>query len=162
MRVKQIEVKTVNPKKFKIDHNYGDIYEFPFDPVDQSGMRLGRIEWHLEPFIKYDRTEKRYYIYKLWVWATQTVDPRYKSKIFEIECYTEGLHGNPIDKNSENKIEEPFIQRVWDFKPYSDNGNYVLTAYPRDEHNVLKIAVNSSIYIEPKFIVRGRIKYETV
>lgn len=162
MKAKQIDVKTVNPKKFKIDSKFGNVYEFPFDAVDQSPAQIGTIEWHLEPFMEYNRTEKKYYINKLWLWATQTFDVRYRGKIFEIECYTACLHGNPPAKDLENIVEEPFIQRVWEFTPYSDNGNYVLTAYPRHEHNVLKIAIDSSIYIEPKFITRSRIKFEVV
>jgi len=137
-----------------VDSDYGVVYEFPFDALDKSTMRLGSIEWHLEPFTEYCRKEKRYYINKLWVWATQTVDKRYKGKIFEIPCFTEMIKGNPPDIFSAKKGEEGFLQRVWDFKPYSDNGNYVLTAYPRHEHNVLRIEAGSSIFIEPKFLTK--------
>lgn len=154
MNVKKLKIKTYSAKKFKVDEGFGTVYEFPFHALDENLHGAGRIEWHIESFTKYNRTEKKYYINKLWVWATQSYDKRYRGKIFEIPCYTEAIHGNPMRYGSEMN-EDSFLQAVWKFMPFSDNGNFVLSAYPRNEHNVLRIASNSSIFIEPKFLVRG-------
>lgn len=158
MRVKQITVKTVSPKKFLVTDKskFHNVYEFPFEAVDQSRERLGTIVWKLETFTEYSRSEKQYYINKLWLWASQTRDERYIGKIFEIPCFTKALHGTPTINYSENKDEEPFLQRVWRFEPFADNGNYVFSAYPRHDHNLLRISIDSSVFISPKFLTRRR------
>lgn len=153
MNVKKLKIETSSADEFKIDAGYKTVYEFPFEALDPNPRRAGRIEWHIETFTEYNRKEKKYYINKLWVWATSTYDERYRGRIFEIPCYTEAIHGNPM--GYENKVnEESFLQMVWNFMPYSDNRNYVLTAYPKNEHNILRIACDSSVYIEPKFLER--------
>ena len=154
MKPKNINIKTSSPKEFRVDYDYGEVYEFPFHALDPNPRRSGRIEWHIECFTEYNRKEKRHYICKLWVWATSTFDPRYRGKIFEIPCYTEAIHGNPMG-HGKKIMESSFLQSVWKFMPFSDNGNFVLSAYPNNEHTVLRIACNSSIFIEPKFLVRS-------
>ena len=150
--VKELKIKLHDPKKFlvkKKSRGRERVYEFPFEALDQK-KGLGLIEWNLELFREYDRSSKKYYINKIWVWARQTMDKRYRGKIFQIECYTEAIKA-PLFTMKNN--EDGFIQRIWSIQ-YWDNGNLVMTAYPKHEHNILQIETFSSVFLEPKFLTR--------
>ena len=150
--IKKLKIKLHDPKKFLVRDKSKyrrRTYEFPFEALDQK-KGLGIIEWNLELFSEYDRSSKKYYINKMWIWAGQTMDKRYRGKIFQIECYTEAIKALPFTMKNN---EDAFIQRVWSMK-YWDNGNLVMTAYPKHEHNILQIETFSSIFLEPKFLTR--------
>lgn len=126
------------------------IYRFPFDVLDKTpgGSNLGRIEWHVET-LHGAKKNGRYHIEKLYVWATQTRDPRYKNKVFEItSCCTECVMGFNLKSSNQTF----FLSCVWRMMICEIHKAPVLSAYPEDKHSVLEIgSVWSSIGINIDF-----------
>lgn len=136
------EIKTISAKEFRKGDKYPekDIYIFPFKVLDE---KYGRIEWHIEPVFG-NKKNGRYYIEKLLIWATQTQDEKYIGKLFEIECFSEMLCGDSINR-------EGFLNYVWKVSQCEIHKNCILTAYPANHHNKLEINVGSSISIDANF-----------
>lgn len=129
------EIKQAN--EFRIDDGS---YVFPFDVLDKTpgGFNLGRIEWHLEPF--YGRKKKgKYYIEKIYVWATQTRDDRYYRIIFEIPCFSDSITADSLRRRSS------YFHYVWRMNFCEIHKMPVFSAYPADEHSRLELDVSSSI-----------------
>jgi len=143
-----MEFKTHSAEKFKDKSGY---YVFPFDVLDKTpgGSNLGRIEWHIEPVRgKKDRKEGRYYIEKLLVWASQTRDEKYKSKVFEIPCYSEAISAS---YHHNGRMPDSFMAYVWRVMFCEIHKMPVFSAYPDNQHTQLKIDVGSSISIDIDF-----------
>lgn len=141
--MKKVKFKTVSAKNFRDKDGY---YQFPFEALDKTigGSNLGRIEWHLElvPIKK----RGRFYIEKLFLWASQTRDPRYTKKVFEIPCWSEALTADSLRERGS------YMHYVWRVMICELHKNVLFSAYPANEHSVLKINVDSSISIDADFI----------
>ena len=121
------------------------VYEFPFDVLDPTpgGKNLGRIEWAVEihPATK-RRGENRKRIREVWVWASQTIDPRYRGLVFRFETIAESLGFDSLRRS---------------FAPWrvgfccEHRGAVILEAYPENHHTKFIIAPSSSISCEVKF-----------
>lgn len=146
---KKIQFKPVSAKSFRDKDGY---YLFPFECLDKTpgGSNLGRIEWHMELVpskkgqTKYEKG--RYHIEKLLVWASQTRDPRYQKKVFEIPCWAEALTSDSLRERGS------YMHYVWRVMICELHKNVVFSAYPANEHKVLKINVGSSISIDADFL----------
>ena len=137
------EIKIESAEKFK---NSDGTYIFPFVCLDdrKDGSSLGRIEWHLEPF-KGKKTKGRYRIEKLFIFATQTRDERYRGKIFEIPCWGEGITADSLHRG------DSYFHCVWKMSFCEIHKAPYFSAYPKNEHTKLVIRANSSISIEIYF-----------
>lgn len=133
---KDKKFETVSADAFK---QANGTYVFPFEVFDKTpgGSNLGRIEWHLEAFPG-KKTRGRFYIEKLHVWASQTYDPRYKGKVFEIPIFTEALTRSMHDQNS-------FFSHVWRVIVCEVHKVAMMSAYPANHHSSLVVEGGSSI-----------------
>lgn len=151
------KIDTYDPKHYLIDSSIGNVYCFPFDNKDSSptakawsGRSYGRIEWLFEPReYTWSKSEKRYYISKLLVWATQTRDTRYKNKIFSIDCMAESLGGIA---HKWKEYEEGVINQTWRMMVSQNTKTPMFDTYPNDNFNLLLIKTNSSISLDMKFL----------
>ena len=121
------------------------MYKFPFVCVDAPGPKsLGRIEWWLEPQRGKRLRRGRYMIEGLYLWAKQTRDARYAGKLFEIECFAEGLHGV-------GDIHGDFLRHVWMSQFCQDHRALAFGAYPPGTATQLMVDVSSAIMIRAYF-----------
>lgn len=142
----------VSAEKFLKKDGYSEIYEFPFEALDKTpgGLNLGRIEWHLE-FIPGAPQRKKYqhgkrYFEKIHVWATQTRDPRYEKKVFVIPCFVESITADSLRRRSS------YFHYVWHMTPCEIHKTMMFSAYPENNHTILRIPIDSTISIEPEFL----------
>lgn len=141
----QKKLNIVSAKAYKNKDGWGE-YRFPFEVLDKTpgGSNLGRIEWHLEALTG-KKTKGRYYIEKLHIWATQTRDPRYAKKIFEIPCYSESFLGDSIKRES-------YLNYVWRVMPCEIHKTMMFSAYPANNHKELVVNAGSGIGIDIDFV----------
>ncbi|MES2409182.1 MAG: hypothetical protein V4509_02665 [Patescibacteria group bacterium] len=144
MKKTKKELKPSSIKPFKTEHGY----EFPFEVLDKTpgGSNLGRIQWCVEMYpAPKQRGENRKRLSKIWVWAKQTRDKRYASKVFEIPTYAESL------------TTDASLRRGTAFAPWKidfceqHKGAVILDCYPTDGCKKLVINNWSSISIEVNF-----------
>ena len=151
------KIDTYDPKEFLIDNSIGRVYCLPFDNKDSSptakqwsGRSYGRIEWIFEPReLEWSKSEKRYYIRKLLVWATQTRDKRYYNKIFTIDCNAEAIGGIA---HKYKEYEEGAINQTWRMMFSPQTKTAMFDTYPNDQFNLLLINTKSSISLDIEFL----------
>ena len=132
------------------------IYRFPFDTLDSSpaakkwsGCSYGRIEWNIEPRkIKYDRTEKRFYINQILVWAHQTRDKNYSGKIFGMNCKVESLGGGTRPLYD---YEVYALNHLWRMTPSPVTKTMMMATYPPDGFDILEFNFSVSSSVDPMY-----------
>lgn len=136
--------ETVSAESFRDENRY---YVFPFVALDPTpgGNNLGRIEWHIEPIRSKKKERGMYFIEKLYVWASQTYDERYKGKVFEIPCFAECITASAL------RDRDSYLHHVWKAQICELHKSMWFSAYPQNHHTSLKINVGSSISIDADF-----------
>lgn len=131
-----------SPEEFKVESG---VYQIPFvalDPTPGWG-NLWRIMWNFE-IIKTRDSNDITYIAELAVWASQTRDPKLMGRCFKFFLNTEQL--------SLLNILDPNPGMVSSVSICSTHNAPVITMYPENKHNALKIKTYSSIMADIKFI----------
>lgn len=128
-------------------------YIFPFTLMDPTpgGQNLGRMEWQLEPLPSAKQKGRRY-IQGLAIWARQTRDPRYTSRIFLIPTRSEAITGSR--RLLGERTEADFVSGVWHMGFCELHRSLILTAYPPDGMTRLIVRTGSSISNEVYFDAR--------
>lgn len=136
---------TIKPVKADEFKGKDGIYRFPFEVLDKTPgeSNLGRIEWGIEP-LRGKKTGGRYMIEGILIWARQTRDERYAKKIFYIECFSESITADIIERKS-------YLSYVWRTMFCEEHKNLIFDAYPANNHSILEINVESSISIDINF-----------
>lgn len=136
MKIIKKQFKTVSAKEF----SQGDsgVYIFPFKVLDPM---YGRIEWLVEPIRSKRKREGVYHLEKLLVCARQTLDPRYKDKVFEIPTWAECINSSQISY----KGSMSYFAGVWRAQYCEIHKNLILDSYPENNASELVIKVNSII-----------------
>lgn len=148
-----------DPEPFLITEKeaWNRIYRFPFDTLDSSpaakgysGCSYGRIEWNIEPRkLEWSRSEKRFYIKQILVWARQTRDKTYSDIIFGIDCNVAELNGtvSPL-----YDYQSGMLNNMWKMTPSAVTKTPMFACYPPNGFNLLEIDLTSSMFCEPKFL----------
>lgn len=118
----------------------GDEHLFHFKLLDKS---LGRIQWLIEFYPAKENELEAKRIGKIWVWAKQTNDKRYKGKVFEIETWAEAFSTSSIDEGRFAPWRVSFCNEHKDA--------FIMDAYPKDGYSKLRIETFSSISISVNF-----------
>lgn len=151
-------INIYDPEPFLVTESdsWQRVYRFPFDTIDSSptakkysGHSLGRIEWNIEPRkMEYDKTERRYYITQILVWAQQTRDKNYSGKIFGINCMVESLGGG---QHPLYDYEVYALNQIWRTSPNPVTKTMIMGTYPPNGFDILEFDVSSSISLSPMY-----------
>lgn len=143
-------IKLSSPDEFRVGEGYPQwsIYRFPFKAMDEPGPHsLGRIEWWLEPR-KGRKRRNGYKIEHLLVWARQTRDPRYATRVFSVPCHGASLQGGT------GEHRDSLLSYAWAAGFCAEHGALCFGAYPAVSHTMLEIDVSLSIMITARFLPR--------
>lgn len=131
--LKEFDEKAINISKYAIGENYpnNEIYQIPFTILDNTpnGKSYGRIMWNIE-IITGCKSKggcskfKRYWIEKIYVWASQTRDEEIADKVFKLDLFCKMfMNRNKIEISNIEPCSEHRKGTIISFYPNSTQSN---------------------------------------
>ena len=154
MNKQEFEELALDLKQYAVGGEYpnNETYRIPFTILDKTpgGQSYGRIMWNIEILTGTKKTggwsdkHKRYWVEKIYLWASQTRDKRISGKVFKLDIFCEAF------RNHMNKIE------ITSIEPCSLHKNgTVISFYPNNtdsNESILEISATTSVGFGVNFI----------